>query len=168
LSCRPIGFCSTAAVTRPGAARALEITEPYGAQVTDPNLATFRDHGGKLILYAGWNDQLWSEANIVSYYQQVVGRNGSLEATRDFARLFMVPGMGHCGGGDGVNQFGRAWPQLVDWVENGAAPDGFTGSRTVDGKVEYQRPLCAYPGVARWDGTGDTALAASFRCSAAE
>jgi feruloyl esterase len=145
-------------------AKALQISEPHGAQVTDPDLSAFRDRGGKLILYAGWNDPLWSEANLVHYYEQVIGRTGSLADTQSFARLFMVPGMGHCGGGDGVNQFGKAWPDLVNWVENGVPPESIKGSRVVDGATEYTRPLCPYPSVARYSGSGDEKDAANFAC----
>jgi feruloyl esterase len=170
-------------------ARALHLTRPYGAQVTDPDIARFRHGGGKLLLWAGWNDPLWSQKNIVQYYKQVVaeGKHGhrgrhhdwprrwkvprlerdALKQAQKYARLFMAPGMGHCGGGDGPNSFDTFVP-LVDWVERGKAPTEIIATRFVNNQssqgVERTRPLCPYPANAVWDGSGDPAVADSFRC----
>ena len=164
--------------------RALKLTQPYGAQVTNPDISAFRDHGGKLLLWAGWNDPLWSEQNLVNYYENVVALNarndalrqfapkppGSpLDKTRRFARLFMGPGVGHCGGGDGPNVF-DTFPPLVQWVEGGVAPDQIVATKYVNNQpaqgVAQTRPLCAYPEVARWTGSGDPNSAANFVCTA--
>lgn len=168
-------------------ARALELTTPYGAQVTNPDISDFTGHGGKLILWAGWNDPLWSQGNIVRYYKQVVaeadrGRHdrhegkhwrvpelerGALARTQRSARLFMAPGTGHCGGGDGPNSFDTFAP-LVEWVESGKAPDQIIATKFVNNQssqgVDRTRPLCPYPANAIWDGKGDPKVAASFRC----
>jgi feruloyl esterase len=169
-------------------ARALHITKPYGAQVTDPDISRFRQNGGKLLLWAGWNDPLWSQKNIVQYYKQVVaeadhGRHAhhgwprhwkvpklerdALERTQKYARLFMAPGMGHCGGGDGPNSFDTFVP-LVEWVEGKKAPARIVATKFVNNQasqgVDRTRPLCPYPANAIWDGKGDPKLAESFRC----
>ena len=82
----------------------------------------------------------------------------------DFYRLYMVPGMFHCAGGRGINRV-DAFPDLVEWVETGAAPDRLVGRRVDrDGEVLMTRPVCPYPDVARYDGTGDIDDAASFEC----
>jgi feruloyl esterase len=163
--------------------RALKLTLPYGAQVTNPDIAAFRDHGGKLLLWAGWNDPLWSQENLVDYYENVVAMNAKdhghrqwdpkppgspLDRTRRFARLFMGPGVGHCGGGDGPNVFDTFAP-LVRWVEGGVAPERIIATRYVNNQpsqgIAQTRPLCAYPEVARWTGTGDANDADNFVCT---
>jgi feruloyl esterase len=152
--------------------RALQLTIPYGAQVTNPDISKFKEGGGKLILWAGWNDQLWSEANIVSYYKQVAAKmNGAgvdaISKTQDFSRLFMAPGMGHCGGGDGPNVL-DTFPPLVDWVERGKAPDKIVAAKNLNNQaaqgVEKTRPICPYPQVAKWTGAGNANLADNYRC----
>jgi feruloyl esterase len=84
-------------------------------------------------------------------------------STSDFARLYMVPGMFHCGGGIGTNVFDAMTP-LINWVESGTAPDRITSSRVVDGKVVRTRPLCPYPQLARYKGTGTVDDDANFVC----
>jgi len=163
--------------------RALVLTKPYGAQVTNADIATFRNHGGKLLLWAGWNDQLWSQQNLVDYYKDVVehtaksaarherwpgGPKGSpMDRTRHFARLFMAPGVAHCGGGVGPNVFDTFAP-LVKWVEERRAPDAIVATKYVNDRpadgVALTRPICAYPQVARWSGWGDATKAESFSC----
>ena len=153
--------------------RALEKSLPYGAQVTNPDLSLFRDKGGKIIMWAGWNDQLWSQANLVSYYKQVAARQSvtdpaaAITKTQEFARLFMAPGAGHCGGGDGPNVFDTFAP-LVDWVEKGKAPDRMIATKNVNNQaaqgVQRTRPVCAYPLVARWTGVGNPDLAENYQC----
>jgi feruloyl esterase len=153
--------------------RALDISLPYGAQVTNPDLSLFRDKGGKIIMWAGWNDQLWSQANLVDYYKQVTARQAPADPaarmarTQEFARLFMGPGVGHCGGGDGPNVFDTFAP-LVDWVERGRAPERITATKNVNNQaaqgVQRTRPICAYPRVARWTGAGNSDLAENYQC----
>jgi len=84
-------------------------------------------------------------------------------ATGGFFRLFMVPGMFHCGGGVGADTFDKLGP-LAGWVEGGAAPDAIPASRVIGGKVVRTRPLCAYPEVARYRGSGSTDDASNFAC----
>jgi hypothetical protein len=97
----------------------------------------------------------------VEYYEQLAEKMGP--ATGDFARLFMIPGMFHCGGGVGTGQFDAATP-IVNWVEAGTAPDRIEAARVVAGKVTRTRPLCAYPQVARYQGSGSIDDGANFTC----
>lgn len=126
---------------------------------TDANLKDFVSHGGKLFLYHGWNDQLIAPLNTVNYYKSVVKKMGP--KVSDSVRLFMVPGMNHCGGGDGPFRFDQV-DALVEWVENGSAPDRVIASHP-SGRT---RPLCPYPQVAKYKGSGSTDDAANFACSA--
>jgi len=129
---------------------------------TDPDLSAFRKHGGKLLMYYGWADPQLNPRMGVEYYEQVVEKMGS--STDQFARLFMVPGMFHCGGGVGTSQFDMTTP-LVKWVEAGTAPVRIQARRVVDSKVVRTRPLCAYPQTARYKGTGSIDDAANFTCA---
>lgn len=131
----------------------------------DPDLRPFKKSGGKLIMYHGWSDPGISAAGTVAYYEQMVDVVGGQKSADDFARLFMVPGMHHCGGGPGPNTFDML-PALEAWVEKGVAPAQVVASRVTDGKTERTRPLCPHPQVARYRGTGSVDEAASFRCVA--
>ena len=151
---------------------------------TDPDLRPFAKRGGKLILYHGWNDAAISALSSIDYYDEV--RTKVSPATEDsFLRLFMVPGMQHCSGGPGPNSFGQSGPAsasgpddpqhdivlaLQQWVEKGIAPETVTAAQDTDDgattKTTRTRPLCAYPKVARYKGTGSTDNAASFACVA--
>lgn len=128
---------------------------------TDPDLSRFKARGGKIVSYFGWADPALNPLMGVGYYERVVQRLGP--ATAEFYRLFMVPGMFHCRGGVGVSTF-DAFTPLVEWVEKGIAPQSIVGSRIVDGKVVRTRPLCAYPAVAKYKGSGSKDEAASFEC----
>ena len=128
-----------------------------------PDLAAFKARGGKLLQYHGWNDQLISAENSVNYYSSVLGRMGSKED--DWYRLFMVPGMMHCGGGPGPNQF-NAMGALERWRESGVAPDQITAHHVENNRVTMTRPLCPYPQVATYKGTGSTNDDANFACKA--
>ncbi len=128
---------------------------------TDPDLSAFRKHGGKLLMYFGWSDPQLNPKMGVEYYEQVVDRMGP--STAEFARLFMVPGMFHCGGGVGTSQFDTTTP-LLKWVEESKAPARIEASRVVGGKVVRTRPLCSYPQVARYKGTGSIDDSANFTC----
>ncbi|HXP85359.1 MAG TPA: tannase/feruloyl esterase family alpha/beta hydrolase [Bryobacteraceae bacterium] len=128
---------------------------------TDTDLSAFQRHGGKLLMYFGWADPQLNPLMGVEYYEKVLEKSGG--ATSDFFRLFMVPGMFHCGGGIGTSVFDAATP-LLKWAELGAAPDQITGSRVVDGKVVRTRPLCSYPQVARYKGSGSIDDATNFSC----
>jgi hypothetical protein len=130
----------------------------------DPDLSGFRASGGRLLIWHGWNDQLIFPQGSVDYYQRVVDRMGGVRRVGEFARLFMAPGVEHCGGGVGPNTFDM-FGALVNWVEHRAAPDRILASTLDNGQVVRTRPLCAYPKAARYDGTGDPNSAASFACA---
>ncbi|MDE3109326.1 MAG: tannase/feruloyl esterase family alpha/beta hydrolase, partial [Acidobacteriota bacterium] len=133
----------------------------------DPNLSAFKGHGGKLVMYHGWADQLIAPENSVNYYRSVVSRMGGLRKTQQFARLFMAPGMMHCQGGAGPSTF-DALTAVEKWREQGVAPMKIIASKSVEGKVVETRPLCPYPQVAIYKGSGDTNDAANFVCGNAK
>jgi feruloyl esterase len=130
---------------------------------TDPHLNAFKAHGGKLLMYHGWADGTIVPRVSVNYYQSIVKAMGGAKKTEDFARLFMIPGMGHCQGGPGTDTFDKVGV-LEQWVEKGVAPDKIIASHQTKGVVDMTRPLCPYPQVARWTGTGSTIDAANFKC----
>jgi hypothetical protein len=147
---------------------------------TDPNLAAFKARGGKLILYHGWNDPAISALNSVNYYESVIARMGR-QGTDAFARLFMMPGVQHCGGGPGPYSFGQNGATdgkdaqhnvelaLEQWVEKGIAPSAiiatkYEGDDSSKG-VKMTRPLCPYPQVAKYKGSGDSNDAGNFVCT---
>ena len=99
----------------------------------------------------------------MQYYESVLDAMGGLEETTDFYRLFMAPGVAHCRGGPGPDRF-DAVTALERWVEQGAAPGRLIASKVEDGEVRRTRPLCAYPQVARYDGSGSIDDAANFAC----
>jgi len=130
----------------------------------DPNLQRFFDRGGKLLQYHGWSDPQISPGNSTQYYQRVAERIGGHDRVQRSYRLFMVPGMAHCGGGEGPNSFDMVGA-LEQWVEKGQAPDRIVASRRREATIDRTRPLCPYPQVATFKGTGSTDDAASFVCS---
>jgi feruloyl esterase len=162
--------------------RDLKTAEDKVARVlnsTDPDLKRFRDRGGKLILYHGWCDAAIPAPNTINYYRSVEAKMGA-GRTRSFVRLYMVPGMQHCSGGAAPNSFGQGGPPQGDprsniaaslerWVEDGVAPGPIvatlykTGTNPASGIVRT-RPLCPYPQVAKWNGTGSADEAANFTC----
>ena len=133
-------------------------------KAVDPNLNKFVSHGGKLILYHGWSDNLIAPLNSVNYFDSVISKMGGLEKTQESVRLFMVPGMGHCSGGEGPNNFDMLAP-LERWVEQGKAPVRVVASHKTGGQVDRTRPLCPYPQVAKYKGSGSTDDAANFVCT---
>lgn len=141
------------------------LLEEWGekADATDPDLSAFRARGGKLIMTYGWADAILQPLMGVDYYARAVDENGP--DTPEFFRLFMVPGMAHCGGGIGPDRF-DAVTAVIDWVEAGRAPDSLLASEVEDGDVVRTRPLCPYPQVARHTGEGSLDEAANFRCVA--
>jgi feruloyl esterase len=130
---------------------------------TDPNLTAFRDRKGKLLMYFGWADQSLNAQMGVDYYESVLQKMGP--ATPEFFRLFMQPGVFHCGGGPGAGTF-EPLPVVVDWVERGTAPDRIIAARMVDGKPVRTRPLCPYPQTAKYKGAGSIDEAENFTCAA--
>jgi feruloyl esterase len=128
----------------------------------DPDLRPFKARGGKLIMYHGWNDQLISALNSVNYYNSVATLMGASSAD-DVVRLFMAPGMLHCAGGPGPNTF-DALAALEQWVEHGRKPAQMIASHPAGGVVDRTRPLCPYPQVATYTGSGSIDDAANFVC----
>jgi feruloyl esterase len=133
------------------------------ADAKDPDLSAFRRGGGKLLITYGWADAILQPLMGVNYYESVVARNGA--KTTDFARLFMVPGMAHCGGGVGPDRMDGV-TAVIDWVEKSKAPDALIATKVTNGQVVRTRPLCPYPQVARYKGQGSIDDAASFSCTA--
>jgi feruloyl esterase len=136
---------------------------------TNPDLSAFRDGGSKLIVYHGWNDQVIFPEGTINYYESVDAAlagmpNPTNQDKTDFFRLFMVPGMTHCRGGSGTDQF-DAQSAIEAWVERGVAPDRIEASRRESGAVTRTRPLCPYPQTAQYDGSGDTNQASNFVCA---
>ena len=146
----------------------------------DPNLRPFEQHGGKLILYHGWNDPAIPALNSINYFNSVAKTLGS-ESAEKFVRLYMVPGMQHCVGGPGATYFGQfglrtegGWKNgiistLEQWVEDGTAPNVLTATKYVDDTpdkgLQMTRPLCPYPELPKYNGSGDPNRAASFSCA---
>jgi feruloyl esterase len=152
----------------------------------NPDLRSFRAHGGKLLQYHGWGDAAIAPMISIQYYEDVKAflgrfpdaRSDASRPVQDFYRLYMVPGMGHCGGGIGPNNFGNGFAMTNDpsqnifaalerWVEKGTAPEQLIGSgkSVTDPGKSLTRPLCPYPQVARYKGTGDPNEASSFGCA---
>ncbi len=132
---------------------------------TDPNLKPFFSHNGKLLIYHGWADTNVATLNTIKYYKTVVDTLGGLSKTSNNIELFLEPGMGHCGGGEGPNVFDKVGT-LDQWVEKNKAPMMIIASHSTDGKVDRTRPLCAYPQVAKYKGSGSIDEAANFSCQA--
>ena len=168
-------------------------SDAKGPQINaiDPDLRSFQKRGGKLIEYHGWLDSGFSPNYAVEYYESAVeslkknagisDEETALQRTKDFYRLFMVPGMGHCTGGPGPNAFGGLAqpavpldPQhdvvsaLEQWVEHGVAPEQITATKYVKDEpaqgISMERPICAFPEEPRYKGTGSTADASNFAC----
>jgi feruloyl esterase len=129
----------------------------------NPDLTPFFRRGGKLLQYHGWSDQAVAPANSVNYYNSVVAKSGGASTVQSSYRLFMVPGMTHCAGGEGTSTF-DALAALERWVEKDEAPAQIPASRAVDGVVNRTRPLCPYPQVAVYEGTGSIDDATNFVC----
>jgi Tannase and feruloyl esterase len=128
----------------------------------EPNLKPFFASGGKLIQYHGWADPQIQPLSSVEYFDHVVQRMGGPANVKDNYRLFMVPGMAHCGGGEGTSTFDML-SALEQWVEQGRPPDSIPASRISNGHVDRTRPLCPYPQLATYKG-GNIEDAANFVC----
>ena len=135
-----------------------------GTATDNPNLAPFRNHGSKIIMWHGFSDQLIMPEGTIDYYDRVVNAlGGGYDHTQEFARLFMAPGVAHCGGGTGPGPQ-NLFDYVVNWVENGEAPDTILAAQNLGGGMMRTRPLCPYPDVAVWTGHGSTDDAANFVC----
>jgi len=128
----------------------------------DPDLKPLFSRGGKVLMYHGWADPGIAPQNSVNYYNSVIEKLGKA-AVSNSMRLFMVPGMGHCAGGDGTSTFSMI-DAISAWVEQGKAPDRIEASRVRAGKTDRTRPLCPYPQVAVYNGSGSTDESANFTC----
>ena len=129
---------------------------------TDPDLSLFFKNGGKIMVSHGWGDAGVPPLGSIRYYEQVLDAVGP--QAKESSRLYMVPGMYHCGGGPGPDTFDLLEP-LVKWVEGGTAPANIIASHITNGKVDRTRPLCPYPQVARYKGSGSIDDAANFVCA---
>lgn len=138
---------------------------------TDTNLRPFTARGGKLILFHGWCDAALTPLNTIDYYNRTAAKLGKKNAAQSL-RLYMLPGVQHCGGGPGPNRFIGTWTDprhdlvlaLEKWVEDGVGPDAMIASSGPS--VQRTRLLCPYPQVARYKGTGSVDDSSNFTCSA--
>jgi len=154
---------------------------------TSTDLRTFANRGGKLILYAGWADPLIPSPSTINYFNALAQTTfgavsaGTIKQTQQFARLFMAPGMWHCQAGPGPNSFGGMIQQpvpfdpqhdllsaLTQWVEKGVAPTSVIATKyindTPQSGIQMQRPLCLYPQIPQYTGSGDPTLPTNFKC----
>jgi len=151
-------------VAQDGSRNIADVTDTFG------DLHVFRRHGGKLLTFVGGNDQLIMPHGVINYYRQMASRLGhgagegpDFEDLQSFYRLFRAPGVAHCGGGSGP-QPQNLFDALVNWVENGVAPDSILAQGGVGAPPTRTRPLCPYPQTAVYNGTGSTDDAANFHC----
>jgi feruloyl esterase len=151
---RPINFDSDLALS--------DTPANLPVNASDPDIGRFAARGGKMILYGGWNDADVPPFEAVSYYNNVVKTIGTRTAM-SAVRLYMVPGMGHCAGGEGTDHF-DLFPVLQQWVEQKRAPRDIVASRIANGREIRTRPLCQYPEIATYKGRGSTDDAANFVC----
>ena len=144
------------------------------------DLSDFRRRGGKLMQYHGLLDGSIPPAMSTTYYDRVAEKSGGVKPTQDFYRLFLAPGVLHCGFGPGPNAFGNLGPRppadadhdtllaLQKWVEEGVAPSQIMATKYIDDDpakgVKMTRPLCPYPQSAHWDGKGKVEAGESFSC----
>lgn len=130
---------------------------------TSADIEPFISRGGRLLIYHGWADQNIPPLGSVDYYEQVVATLGKARA-EEGVRLYMVPGMGHCGGGQAPNEFDMI-EVLEQWREQGKAPAAIVATQRENGRVVRTRPLCPYPQVAKYDGSGSVDEAENFSCA---
>jgi len=164
----------------PAADLAAAYREQPELRADDPDVRAFADRGGKLMIYQGWMDPSVIAQQALDYYAHLVARSGGAAKAARFARLYMVPGMYHCAGGDSTDHFGGesgsvaddpehdALRALVAWREQGRSPDRLIAAKLKDGQVIRTRPLCAYPKRAAYRGAGSADDAANFDCVAGD
>jgi hypothetical protein len=151
-------------------------------------MSRFRARGGKLVMFQGWADTLVAPGQTIAFYNRLSRKSGGAAKVQNFARLFMAPGVMHCGGGPGPNVFNATgggarrppsdtprddvFAAMTHWVEDGVAPAKVIATKYVDDTpakgIAMQRPLCAYPQKAWYKGSGDTKDADNFTCAAAK
>jgi len=129
----------------------------------DPHLQAFASRGGKLFIYHGWADQQVAPGSSIEFYDSVVKLSANSARAPNWIRLFMVPGMGHCTGGEGPDTFDKI-SVMERWVEKGEVPARVVAAHNTAGKVDRTRPLCPYPQVSRYNGAGSIDEASNFTC----
>jgi feruloyl esterase len=129
----------------------------------NPDLTAFAKHGGKLLLYHGWADQQVAPGSSVEFYKAVMDASGGSEQASNWVRLFMAPGMAHCSGGEGPDTFDKI-RVMEQWVEQSKTPEQIVATHKTAGKIDRTRPLCPYPQVAHYKGTGSIDEASNFSC----
>ena len=135
-----------------------------GLEPPSANLKPFFSHGGKLLMYHGWADQQVAPLNSITYFDDVLKASGTGAAGKSIA-LYLVPGMGHCQGGAGTDSFDRV-AAIEEWIRTGTAPAQIVAAHRTAGTADRTRPLCQYPMVAKYQGSGSTDDAANFVCAA--
>jgi feruloyl esterase len=147
----------------------LNKSTPLVAFSASTDLTKFKERGGKIVWYHGVSDPGPPVQGTIAYYDALTARNGGWDQTATFARLFLVPNMGHCRGGPATDQFDMLTP-LVAWVEHGTVPDQIiaSGTRFASSPATRNRPLCPYPQETRYTGSagGDLGAAANYTCVA--
>ncbi len=139
---------------------ALHASDPL-VEPASTNLSTFSASGGKLLFFHGDSDPWFSPLDTLDYYRSLAASNGGADKVAGWSRIFLVPGMGHCGGGPALDQFDML-SAIVNWAEKGIAPEAVVA--TGGAFPGRSRPLCAYPKHAQYSGQGDTNDARNFRC----
>lgn len=161
----PVGGPTTATTQNVDAEAATVDNNPVariGDSYTWVSLNSFSSRGGKLIFYHGLSDPWFSAKDTIDYYQRMTAANGGESKVRDWSRLFLSPGMGHCGGGSAALDVFDMLSASVNWVEKGQAPESVIATgRAFPGR---SRPLCAYPAHAQYKGQGSMEDAANFEC----
>jgi feruloyl esterase len=135
--------------------------EKFGYVNATADLTAFKNRGGKLLMYHGWNDIAISPENSINVYQSIVQKTGGKSS--DWIKLYMIPGMQHCQGGPGTDQFNKM-AIMERWRESNSAPDTVVAEHVTGSTVEMTRPLCPYPQLATYKGVGSTNDAANFSC----
>lgn len=149
-----------------GHSAAFPVSNTRLLNVDDTDLSRFKRHGGKLLIWQPQSGGPFSPQDMVNWYTEMSREMHGFDRTRDFARLFLMPGVNHCGGGPGTSVI-DAFSPVVDWVENGLAPDSLLGTAPAATPwAGRTRPLCPYPAFAHYKGTGDINVASNFECRA--
>ncbi len=138
----------------------------HDVDAMNPQLGAFAKRGGKLLLYHGWADQQVAPGSTIEFYQSVSAASPDPTQAKNWVRLFMVPGMAHCAGGEGPDSF-DSLSALEQWVERGRAPHRIVAAHLTQGRIDRTRPLCVYPQVARYKGSGSIDDAGNFTCDQA-